>query len=90
MMAAVKLGRALRELGLSASVDAEHTFIRGLAEYEKLSHEVRFDEAVLGEKDEPDRETSQREAEQDAFCLRLSSGDVDAGGVRRPRPCLAS
>jgi uncharacterized protein with von Willebrand factor type A (vWA) domain len=32
MMAAVKLGRALRELGLSASVDAEHTFIRGLAE----------------------------------------------------------
>ena len=32
MMAAVKFGRALRELGLSASVDAEHTFIRGLAE----------------------------------------------------------
>ena len=24
--------------------------IRGLAEYEKLAHEVRFDEAVLGEK----------------------------------------
>ncbi|MDP1850092.1 MAG: VWA domain-containing protein [Solirubrobacteraceae bacterium] len=32
MMAAVKFGRALREFGLSASVDAEHTFIRGLAE----------------------------------------------------------
>ena len=26
------------------------TLIRALAEYEKLSHEVRFDEAVLGEK----------------------------------------
>ena len=25
-------------------------FIRGLAEYEKLAHEVRFDEAVLGER----------------------------------------
>ena len=32
MLAAVKLARALREFGLSASVDAEHTFIRGLAE----------------------------------------------------------
>ena len=32
MSAAVGLGRALREYGLSASVDAEHTFIRSLAE----------------------------------------------------------
>lgn len=32
MAAAVGLGRALRELGLSASVDAEHTFLRALAE----------------------------------------------------------
>ncbi|HWC27109.1 MAG TPA: VWA domain-containing protein, partial [Solirubrobacteraceae bacterium] len=32
MAAAVGLGRALREFGLSASVDAEHTFLRALAE----------------------------------------------------------
>lgn len=32
MVAAVGFARALREFGLSASVDAEHTFIRGLAE----------------------------------------------------------
>lgn len=32
MAAAVGLGRALREYGLSASVDAEHTFIRAMAE----------------------------------------------------------
>ena len=32
MMAAVGFARALREFGLSASVDAEHTFIRALAE----------------------------------------------------------
>ena len=32
MSAAVGLARALREFGLSASVDAEHTFLRGLAE----------------------------------------------------------
>jgi len=32
MSAAVGLGRALRECGLSASVDAEHTFLRSLAE----------------------------------------------------------
>ncbi len=31
MMAAVGFARALRDFGLSASVDAEHTFIRGLA-----------------------------------------------------------
>ena len=37
MSAAVGLGRALREYGLSASVDAEHTFLRSLAEIDVRS-----------------------------------------------------
>ena len=42
MRAAVGLGRALREFGLSASVDAEHTFLRGLAEIDVRDRDQVF------------------------------------------------
>lgn len=42
MSAAVGLARALRELGLSASVDSEHVFLRALAEVDVRDHDQVF------------------------------------------------
>ena len=42
------MGNSIRP-STSADVPLIASFIRELAEYEKLSHEVRFDEAALGE-----------------------------------------